>query len=694
MADTLASTLEKLKREASDLSEFLSDDEGDAFDVAALKSEEDAFVNDFSTCVIIDKAPVVTKLKYDKLLAMFNRLIAQIGPLVAIDMPYLPAKAGVEPETAGCLFLEFENDADAKKAVTTLHNFALDKRHTLQVYLYADMLKYANTPDKYTPPAKPEFQPRPNLTNWLADPSGRDMFVLRHGTETELYWSDQGRPTIEYAGEREKSSGKQWCSQYVKWSPSGTYLTTFHPQGIALWGGNSWDKVARFAHKHVNTAVFSPQENYLITANGIEGENSITIWDIRSGKLLRSFAMGGNPNVLDTPFKWSADDRFVARRNKDAITIYELPSMKLLDKKSLKADGVADFFWSPSGSSTLAYWAPEVGNNPARVSLVELPSRREIRQKNLFNVSECQLLWHPSGRYLSVKVIRHSKSKKTTFTNFEIFRTAESLVPVEMLEIKDTIRAFAWEPKGSRFAVIHGESATRSNVSFYDCNGGKKNNEVTLLYTLTEKTCNALFWSPLGNNVVLAGLGEMNGIMEFWDVDEKQSLSIQEHFKFTHLEWDPSGRVVATSVCQPINNFNAKYTMDNGYNLWTFQGKLLEEKRKELFYQFIWRPRPKSLLSDAEYKKVIKNLAKYQKKFNELDKQREKERQEAEAAAKQALIDSFRARLAQRKSAASSRRAAYIALVDGYDSQDDKEFVVQTTTRDEIIEQTEQVVRK
>ncbi|CAM9486645.1 unnamed protein product, partial [Phaeothamnion confervicola] len=32
---------------------------------------------------------------------------------------------------------------------------------------------------------------------------------------------------------------------------------------------------------------------------------------------------------------------------KDLISIYELPTMKLLDKKSFKAEGVADFEWSP-----------------------------------------------------------------------------------------------------------------------------------------------------------------------------------------------------------------------------------------------------------------------------------------------------------------------------------------------------------
>lgn len=35
-------------------------------------------------------------------------------------------------------------------------------------------------------------------------------------------------------------------------------------------------------------------------------------------------------------FRWSADGKYLARKGKDLISIYELPSMRLLDKKSLK----------------------------------------------------------------------------------------------------------------------------------------------------------------------------------------------------------------------------------------------------------------------------------------------------------------------------------------------------------------------
>jgi translation initiation factor 3 subunit B len=79
------------------------------------------------------------------------------------------------------------------------------------------------------------------------------------------------------------------------------------------------------------------------------------------------------------------------------ISIYEAPSMNLLDKKSLKIDGVKEFSWSkgnvdPKGvpgkeKHYISYWTPEVGNQPARVTLMSIPDRQILRTKNLFNVN-------------------------------------------------------------------------------------------------------------------------------------------------------------------------------------------------------------------------------------------------------------------------------------------------------------------
>lgn len=112
-------------------------------------------------------------------------------------------------------------------------------------------------------------------------------------------------------------------------------------------------------------------------------------------------------------FKWSGDERYFARVVPGvSIQCYETPSFRLLDNKSIKIEGVVDFDWAPLGEkereqdaqreeaieqgqkalpareNVLAYWVPEVANQPARVTILSLPSRKVVRSKNLVNVSD------------------------------------------------------------------------------------------------------------------------------------------------------------------------------------------------------------------------------------------------------------------------------------------------------------------
>ena len=103
-------------------------------------------------------------------------------------------------------------------------------------------------------------------------------------------------------------------------------------------------------------------------------------------------------------FKWSFDDKYFARMTSDgALSIYETPSFGLLDRKSIKVNGMRDFTWSPT-ENILAYWVAEDKDVPARVTLLEIPSRNEVRVKNLFNVADCKMHWQKTGDYLCVKV--------------------------------------------------------------------------------------------------------------------------------------------------------------------------------------------------------------------------------------------------------------------------------------------------
>lgn len=52
------------------------------------------------------------------------------------------------------------------------------------------------------------------------------------------------------------------------------------------------------------------------------------------------------------------------------------------------------------------------------------------------------------------------------YNNFEIFRVREPLVPVETMEKKQQVAAFAWEPSGDRFALVLGD-VPKLEVTFY-----------------------------------------------------------------------------------------------------------------------------------------------------------------------------------------------------------------------------------
>ena len=60
------------------------------------------------------------------------------------------------------------------------------------------------------------------------------------------------------------------------------------------------------------------------------------------------------------------------------ISFILFQSFGLLDKKSIKVNGIKDFSWSPT-DNILAYWIAEDKDVPAKVTLVSIPSREEVR---------------------------------------------------------------------------------------------------------------------------------------------------------------------------------------------------------------------------------------------------------------------------------------------------------------------------
>lgn len=146
-----------------------------------------------------------------------------------------------------------------------------------------------------------------------------------------------------------------------------------------------------------------------------------------------------------------------------------------------------------------------------------------------------------------------------------------------------------------------------------------------------KKTSNHLFWSPKGRHILAATLRSTTVFdLEFYDLDlepaaEKKDatkddvganvhlVSTQEHYGVTDVEWDPTGRFVITGASM------WRHTADHGYCLWDFKGLLLFRQTIDKFKQLLWRPRPESMLTKEQKKKIRKNLRQYSKVFEEED---------------------------------------------------------------------------
>lgn len=318
---------------------------------------------------------------------------------------------------------------------------------------------------------------------------------------------------------------------------------------------------------------------------------------------------------------------------------------------------------------------------------------------------------------MAVKVDRHTKTKKSTFTNLEIFRVCEKAIPVETLEIKDPVLSFAWEPNGERFAIITtsdpaygaaptqgaAPAAVKTSVTFYYLDKSKAVAGFRPLKKIDKKSANYLFWSPKGRHIVLATLRSSSVCdIEFWDLDFEplnlegkkdvktelgatvQQLSVQEHYGVTDIEWDPTGRYVVSGSSM------WRHTVDHGFCIWDFKGQLLLQQNIDKFKQLLWRPRPKSLLSEEEKKKIRKNLRQYSKIFDEEDLAAGDANAARVIAARRKAIEEWYAwrkkaekqMLEERKAAGKELRSA----VDEGKSETIEEWV------EEVIEETEELV--
>lgn len=228
--------------------------------------------------IVVDGVPQVGPERLEKLQSVINKIFSKFGTIVN---EYYPKNEN--GQTKGYIFLEYSSPVNAMEAVKTTNNYKLDKQHTFLVNLFTDFHKYDQIPDNWEPPEPKPYKSQDDLHYYLLEPDAYDQFcVFAYGRSVQIWQNSQPEPM-------KVEERNNWTQTYVKWSPLGTYLSTFHKQGVALWGGPQFEQQMKFSHPGVQFIDFSPCEKYLVTYSPQPDHNHqnpndqkrVIIWDIR-----------------------------------------------------------------------------------------------------------------------------------------------------------------------------------------------------------------------------------------------------------------------------------------------------------------------------------------------------------------------------------------------------------------------------
>jgi len=619
------------------------------------------FEPDYSKVLVLDNVPIVEK-KDENRKGLLKKVLRQqiekaFGPVLQFEVPE------EDGNTLGYAFVEFETVEAFEKALIEWNDHRFDKNHVFKTCRFVDFDMIDQVDDEYIPPPEVTFGQTENLTSWLLEPYGCDQFVIRYDNETEVLWNGKTGSLPHTEIKRTNWTRKNWAI----WSPLGSYLVMVQENVVELYGGPNWEKLKEFYHEKVDDVDFSPDEKFLITFSNELSQNDdekdpqgIVIWEIVTQAKRRSFTCVFNQTKQNTlfpiwpSFQWSYDSSYFSRLYKGFIMIYDSNTMSLIDNKPVKLHAqCTEHFWSPSDPYLACYVpSPPNKNLPSRVQIFSFPGQHIVTQKNLRNIVNCHLSWHGKGDYLALKIDRlAAKGKKQEInTSFEIFKLRERDIPIEPLMLEEYVVSFSWESNGNRFAVVHGQDEIdiRPNVSFYELTP----KELKKIVTLEKRPVSRVKWSPTGRFVLFAGTKPaLNGALEFYDVDDQTSLTSNlQHPLCSDIEWDPTGRYVVTSVSAK------KSKMENGYKLWTFYGVELREERKNVFYQFSWRPHPPTLLpiEKINWLKEKDNFQEFRDRYKKEDRLKREEELRERTAKREELrrsyIEYMRERLEVRES--------------------------------------------
>ena len=290
------------------------------------------------------------------------------------------------------IILKMDSADIVQKAAEALNGIKFDKTHEVIAVTYSDYEKIAKLPKKYEEKKQLEFE---NANQWEKS-NFTEMLLIE----------SKDKITVGTCHFLKKTYNKNYTLanskeiNEIKWSPQGKYLIASKEDKIIFYGGQNEQPITE-VNIHAHNYNMSNDENYIVSFSGyskdvldkekkkdekkgekkeekkeeqkdenkeekkeekkeeekVENIDNVFVRDIVNDSIIRSFAIDTNEKFSN--FIWSPDSKYIGRVKKDILTVYELPSMRMILDKNQNMrmpvkNGVKQFSWFPNNNILIA----------------------------------------------------------------------------------------------------------------------------------------------------------------------------------------------------------------------------------------------------------------------------------------------------------------------------------------------------
>ena len=411
------------------------------------------------------------------------------------------------------------------------------------------------------------------------------MFVDRKMSQLALRTSKDldlisGYSSYEALAKYSKPEQVTRCCAY---SQNGDFFVFVSGDVVRILSAETGEQAYEFALPNVYEVAFSPKSSYLCTwerpSKDVEGNpvRNHKIWNYKTGKMLVSFFQKSQSswNV-----QYTADEGYFARCILNEVQFYRSASPEDGICYRLKQDGVASFAICPGRNPALAVFIPELKGSPAIVRIFTIPNfGQPVAQKTFFRADKVQFKWNALGT--SVLVLTQTEVDKTGKsyygeTQLYLLSTAGAFDCRVALDKEGPVHDVTWSPSSKEFGVVYGYMPAKTTLFDQRANS---------LHAFGAGSRNTVLFSPNGKYILIAGFGNLQGVIEVYDRTEGvKKVSSFEASNSSVCDWSPDGRFILTGTTSP------RLRVDNGVKIWHVSGTLIFRRDMTELYQILWRP--------------------------------------------------------------------------------------------------------